>query len=306
MPVLEGALLGLGSAVASGFGDLGGAVTSRRVGSWRTAGVIAPLTGLLLVSLFVASSARLPGEPILFLGAMASGLLGSLAYFSIFGSLRAGPISIVIPIIFAYGGLTVLLSILFLNEHPSPLSLLAAVIATGGIILLGVVPGGRAGVRLVGRGVAFAIVALLVISAISILATVVIRETGWLSFAAVARVTNATSVLAVLVILGERRRRRERARGSLDALDATSVPVRQAGWRIITLLLVLAVLDVAGVSLWLAGIQVGPTWLVGLTSSFGPLVGILGGVLLFRERPRPLQWSGVAMVLGGAVLLAVA
>jgi hypothetical protein len=138
------------------------------------------------------------------------------------------------------------------------------------------------------------------------LATVVIRQTGWLPFAAVARVTNASSVLAVLVILGERRRRRERARGSPDAVDVTSVPVRQAGWRIITLLLVLAVLDVAGVSLWLAGIQVGPTWLVGLTSSFAPLVGILGGVLLFRERPRRLQWVGVAMVLGGGVLLAVA
>jgi drug/metabolite transporter (DMT)-like permease len=69
--------------------------------------------------------------------------------------------------------------------------------------------------------------------------------------------------------------------------------------------LVLAALDVAGVSLWLAGLQVGPTWLVGLTSSFAPLVGILGGVTLFRERPRPLQWAGVAMVLGGGVLLAV-
>jgi drug/metabolite transporter (DMT)-like permease len=51
---------------------------------------------------------------------------------------------------------------------------------------------------------------------------------------------------------------------------------------------------------------VGPTWLVALTGSFAPLVGIIGGLTLFHERPRRLQWVGVAMVLGSGVLLAIA
>jgi drug/metabolite transporter (DMT)-like permease len=280
-------------------------VASRRVGSTRAPGVIVPTTALLIVAIFLASRASLPAEPIAFLGAMLSGLLGSLLYFAVYAALRAGPISLVIPIIFAYGGLTVLLSMLLLNEQPSALNLLAALVATCGIVLSGVVLGGTSRVRLVGRGVAAALMAVVLAASISILATVVVRQTGWVPFAVVARVTNAISVVAVLLVLAERRRRRELERGSPDAVDATSVPLRQAGWRIILLLFVLAALDVATVSLWLAGLQVGPTWLVALTGSFAPLVGILGGLTLFHERPRRLQWAGVAMVLGSGVLLAV-
>lgn len=262
-----------------------------------------PTTCLIIVAIFVLTGASLPTHPLVLLGAMTSGLLGSLVYFSAYAALRAGPVSIVVPIIFGYGGLTVLASILLLEEHPSPVSLLAAVVATCGIVLAGVRLGGTGRARLVGRGVAYALVALIGITGVTIVSTLVIRQVGWLPSFTVARVTNTVVVGSTLLLLGQRRRRREQSQGYLDPTDTTSVPIRSAGWRIVALLLVLGALDVTDVSLFLAGLQVGPTWLVGLTSSFAPLVGIVGGVTLFRERPSRTQWLGIGLVVAGGLLL---
>jgi drug/metabolite transporter (DMT)-like permease len=71
------------------------------------------------------------------------------------------------------------------------------------------------------------------------------------------------------------------------------------------MLLVISTLEIVAVCCFFAGIAVGPTWLISLTSSFGPLVVVGGGLLLFRERPRRVQWAGVAMVLASAIVLSV-
>ena len=232
---IGGGLLGLASAAAGGFGDLGGAVASRRVGSRRTTGVVVPITCLLVVATFLVTGGVLPTHPLLLIGAMASGLIGSMVYFAAYAALRAGPVTIVVPVIFAYGGLTVLLSILVLGERPGPLSLVAAIGATIGVILLGVIVGGTGCARLVGRGVAYALVALVGIATIAIIGTLVIRQTGWLPSFAIARTTNTVIVLTTLLIL-EARRRRRIGRHEAEGGEVGSTPLRQAGWRILALL----------------------------------------------------------------------
>lgn len=306
MIIPDAALFGLGAAAVGGLGDLGGAIATRRVGSTRTTGVVVPATCLIIVTIFLATGALVPTDPAVLLGSVLSGLLGSVVYFSAFAALRAGPITVVVPIIFAYGGLTVFFSIVFLNEQPSTWNVIAAIVATIGVALTGIVVGGSHNVRVVSRGVGYALVALMGIALIAIVGTLVVRQVGWLPSFTVARVTNTIIVISALVALGRWRRRRETSRGTPEPVDATSVPLQRAGRRVLGLLLVLAALDVVGVSLFLAGLQVGPTWLVALTSSFAPLVGIIGGLTLFRERPQPLQWLGIGLVLGSALILAIA
>jgi drug/metabolite transporter (DMT)-like permease len=41
---------------------------------------------------------------------------------------------------------------------------------------------------------------------------------------------------------------------------------------------------------------VAPVWLIGLLSSFAPAIGILGGLMLFGERPARRQWYGAAAI----------
>ena len=47
--------------------------------------------------------------------------------------------------------------------------------------------------------------------------------------------------------------------------------------------------------------EVAETWLVGLSSSFGPAVAVLVAVLFLGERLRPIQWIGI-VVLGAGML----
>lgn len=71
----------------------------------------------------------------------------------------------------------------------------------------------------------------------------------------------------------------------------------------IALGLAAGLLDVLGFSAFAIGLEVAPTWLIGLTSSFGPVVAVAAGVLLFGERPRAIQWAGLGLVLLSILLI---
>jgi drug/metabolite transporter (DMT)-like permease len=53
------------------------------------------------------------------------------------------------------------------------------------------------------------------------------------------------------------------------------------------------------------GLEVAPTWLVGLASSFGPVIAVVFAVRQLGEHLRPTQWAGLALLAGGVVVLAV-
>ena len=53
------------------------------------------------------------------------------------------------------------------------------------------------------------------------------------------------------------------------------------------------------------GLQVAPAWLVALASSLGPMVTVSAGVVLFGERPRGIQWAGIALVFAGIAFVAI-
>jgi drug/metabolite transporter (DMT)-like permease len=71
----------------------------------------------------------------------------------------------------------------------------------------------------------------------------------------------------------------------------------------IALGLAAGLLDVTGFIAFAIGLEIAPTWLIGLTSSFGPVVAVAAGVLLFGERPRAIQWAGLGLVLVSIVLI---
>ena len=64
--------------------------------------------------------------------------------------------------------------------------------------------------------------------------------------------------------------------------------------------------DLIGFVAYTIGLEVAPTWLVGLASSFGPALVVLIAVAFLGERLRPSQWLGLAMLAGGLLVLAVA
>ena len=64
-------------------------------------------------------------------------------------------------------------------------------------------------------------------------------------------------------------------------------------------------LDIVGFVAFAIGLEIAPTWIVGLASSFGPAVAVIVAVALWGERLRPSQWIGMAGIAAGLVAVAL-
>ena len=292
---VEGLLLGLTAALAWGLTDTIATVTSRRVGSLRT-GAGAQLTSVaVLAALLAASGGALPSDPGVVITSLACGATAAFAYLAFFTALRHGPISVVSPVVATYGGLTVVLSVLLLGEALGPLQAFGVGVATCGVLLVSITfAGGLRSARLVGPGVAYAIVALVAFAVVTVVLSGPIRAAGWLPAILLARIANAGSTW---LVLGASRR----FRPARPITARTRPPDRRA----FGLVAVVGLLDVGAFIAFAVGIEISQTWLIGITSSFGPVVAVAAGVLLFGERPRSVQWLGLGLVAASIFLIAL-
>jgi transporter family protein len=293
-----GLLLGLGAALAWGLTDVAGTYGGRRIGSLRAlAGAQATgVVALIALVMVVGGLDRVASMSVADLVLCAlMGLAAMGAYLSFFTALRMGPLAVVSPTVAAYGGLTVVLAILLRGETPTLVQVLGAALSTVGVVLVGLVTdGGLRSTRLVGRGVPLAVIALVLFAVLTIgLADPIIRN-GWLPVIVVSRAANAGACLALLAVVVT-----TRARWAAPLVATAGSPGRAAGFVVAA-----GALDLAGFVSYAVGLEVAETWLIGLASSFGPIVAVLVGLGLLGERLRPSQWLGLALV--GAGLVAVA
>jgi len=295
MPI--GLVLGLLASLAWGVTDLAGALAARRLGSVGVlAGTqitsLAILVAIALANTSLLSTSALPG----FAAGLGLGVVAAVAYLSFYTALRIGPISVVSPVVAAYGGLTVVLAVIFRGESLGPVQALGALIATTGIVLTGLVLDGRA-TRLVGRGVGIALITMVLFAVLTIALAAPIQEHGWLPVMLGSRLTNTLiGVLLLAAALRSPDGRLGPLLGPPDGLDR----------RAVALVLVAGVGDLLGFVAYTIGLEISLTWLVGLASSFGPAIAVLVAVAFLGERLRPSQWTGLAMLAGGLVVLALA
>ena len=294
-----GLLTGLAAAVSWGTLDVFSALASRRIGSLKVTTGLQLVGATLVLLLAFSSGTTFPTDPFVIVGGMFVGLAGAGAYLAYFTGLRIGPIAVVSGVVAAYGGLTVVLAVVVRGESLTLLQAVGASSATIGVILTGVAfDGSLRGTRLASPGVGFAIIALVLFSAMSIGSDIVIDHGGWLQVLTVSRTANAILSVAILglvmtafrgpaepLLVGES--------GADGALDR----------RVIALVLLAGLLDVSGLIAFMYGLEHAPTWLVGLASSFGPAITIIVAVAFLGERLRPVQWVGLAFVLVGLIVI---
>jgi drug/metabolite transporter (DMT)-like permease len=295
---------GLIAALCWGSTDVLATIGGRRLGSLPVVAIAQVASLLVVVILAIAQGSGLPSDPgalaaSLFFGAVAAG-----AYLSFFTALRIGPLAVVSPVVAAYGGLTVVAAVVIRNESLTLLQALGAALATAGVVLTGVVfEGGWRGTRIVGRGVVFSLIAMLLFTVLTVGLATPIRAAGWLPVVLGSRLANAATVWIVLVVVVVLRSPRtsllltgspteERGTASTPARAATSAGL--AG-----------LLDVIGTVAFAIGLAVAPTWIVGLASSFGPAVAVIVAVVLWGERLRPSQWLGLAGIAAGLIAVAL-
>ena len=154
-----GLLTGLTAALFWGTLDVITALGSRVIGSLRVTAGMQSVTAVLFVAIFLLTGATLPTDPPSFGLAALLGLIGAGAYLSYFTGLQFGPIAVVSGMVAAFGGLTVVLSVVLRGESLSPLQAVGATIATVGVLLTALAfdgglrgdPVRRSGRRLRGR-----------------------------------------------------------------------------------------------------------------------------------------------------------
>ncbi len=280
------------AAVAWGFTDTLAAFATRRAGSLRTTAGAQLASLVLLALLLVATGTALPSDPADVIVALGCGLLSAVAYLAFFTALRHGPISVVSPVVSMYGGLTVVLSLLFLGESLAPVQAIGVIIATTGVVLTAIVfDGGWRGARPVGPGVAYALAALVAFAVVTVALSGPIRSAGWLPVLLLSRAANAATVWLLLGVSRRRTPGSAAARGHL--IDR----------RAVALIVGVGLLDLGGFIVFAVGLEIAPTWLIGIASSFGPVIAVTAGISLFGERPRPIQWLGLGFVAASVFLI---
>ena len=158
-----------------GHPDLFSALASRRVGSLRVTTGMQVVGALLIWTAALATGTRMPGDPFVLVGGSLVGLAGAGAYLSYFTGLRIGPIAVVSGMVAAYGGLTVVLAVVFRGETLTPFQALGATVATVGVVLTGLSFGhGIRGTRFASPGVVFAVVALILFATMTIGSDIVV------------------------------------------------------------------------------------------------------------------------------------
>jgi drug/metabolite transporter (DMT)-like permease len=285
------------AALCWGSTDVMGTIGGRRLGSLPVIAIAQASS--LAVTAVVALGLRLqlPSDPFVLLLAGVFGVVAAGAYLSFFTALRIGPLAVVSPVVAAYGGLTVLLAVLVRGETLHPIQALGAMLATAGVVLTGIVfDGGWRGTRIVGRGVLFSLVAMFLFAVLTVGLATPIRIAGWLPVLLASRVANALTIWTVLVVVVV-----ARPRGSETLLATTAGRTNRA----VLAAVAAGVLDIVGFVAFAIGLERAPTWIVGLASSFGPVVAVIVAVVLWGERLRASQWVGLAGIAAGLVAVAL-
>jgi len=130
-----GLLTGLTAALFWGSLDVITALGSRVIGSLRVTAGMQAVTAVAFLAIFLVTGATLPTEPRELGLAALLGLVGAGAYLSYFTGLQFGPIAVVSGMVAAFGGLTVVLSVVLRGASLSLLQAAGATIATAGVLL---------------------------------------------------------------------------------------------------------------------------------------------------------------------------
>jgi drug/metabolite transporter (DMT)-like permease len=293
--------LGLLSAALWGGTDLITTYVGRRIGSLRVV-VIAVSTSLVLAGGVAIARGLLTQDldPLIVAATLAMGVGAGISYIAVFTAFRLGPLSVVSPTISAYGALSAFIAALFLGEQLTPANIGGVVAVGTGIALLGLRTTGSGRDRrasLASPGVAFALVGLIFFAVITVLLTIPIKAFGWSTAITLSRIGNFATVWTILLIVRAKRTSLPKW-GRTDLLGEGHRLTRGG----ILLAALVGLGDTVAFFVFAAALEVGPTWAVSLLSSLGPIIVVLGGYLVYKERLRAPQLLGLGAILLGIIL----
>ena len=284
--VIESLAFGLLAAIGWGASDFAAALVTKRIGGLRTVfwvhvGSVALSSTYLLVANDLREVGAGQWAEMAAISALAFG-----TYIFFYRALQIGPIAIVTPIIGANAVVVILLAVALAGERLSGIQLAAMPAVIGGVALVSVDLRNLKSRRgLVGQGVLFAIVTMLCLGSWQYLISLASRELGWFLPVFLTRMLTLAMVAPALAV-------------------TRTVPWRTLSLTLLGGALFVALLETLGLFAFARGAEVGVISIVAASATIYPVLPILGGLVLFRERIAPNQWVGLAAAMAGLMLLA--
>jgi drug/metabolite transporter (DMT)-like permease len=269
------AALALAAAASWGVGDFLGGLKSRSLSPIAILIVAQPI-GLTLLAIWVAARGEgPPGSSVLW--ACLASVLGTTGLVAFYRGMAAGALSIVAPIAGAGAAIPVIWG-LTRGDHPSGLQELGFVAAFAGVILASFER--RPQATRVAAGAGWAVIAMLAFGAYYIpMHAASHGDFLWAAF--VFRLTSTTLIACAWLVLRPRRARR------------ADLPVLAS----------IGVLDTGGNVFFAAASSRGLVSVVSVLASLYPVVTVLLARAVLHERVHRSQELGIALALGGIVLI---
>ena len=282
--VLTSVIFGLISAIALGTADVAAAAVVRRLGVLRTT-FLSHFCSIAIITTYLFVAWDL-GVISLTQWAQLAGLsvLGATVTVAFYRALQLGPVAVVSPVTSAYAVVVVLLAVAFVGERLSAGQTVAVAATIGGVALASINIGDMRSGRGIGPGVLIALVITVGIGVWIYSIGVLAKEIGWFLPIYVSR-------LFTLAMLGP-----------------ASAIRRDWPWQRLTVplalgVVVVGVLETGSLLAFARGAEIGVISIVAAASTTYPIVPILGGLVVFRERLGATQFVGLAIVVAGLVML---
>jgi uncharacterized membrane protein len=285
-------IYGLLAAIGWGTTDFLGAVSGRRMGA-LPALAVSQLVGIIgATTLFFVHSGGLGSLHGLGWFLVANGVIAMVAYSVHYHALELGPVAVVSPVGAGYAVVGFALAVLLLpNEHPGAAAVLGGLITIGGVFLVSAnLPLLRAGLHERPPGLWWAVGSAVGFGVAGFILGVIAKDSN--DWVATLFTTRVVLVLAYLPLLYARRRTFHKFAG---ATAAAYVAAAAAG-----------AFDLMGVASYSAGATRGFLSVVLAASAVFPAIAVALSVVFLKERLVLNQYIGIAVVIGGLLLLALA
>ncbi|NJK80024.1 MAG: DMT family transporter [Chloroflexaceae bacterium] len=279
----EAIVFGLASAIGWGSSDF---FVTRAI---RTLGVLQLLLYLEILGVvsIVAILAVQPAIPNNSLDAWALAivltLLQTAGVLTLYQAYKVGTLSIAAPVASGYAVVTLVLAIGVTGEQPSALALGGAIATVLGVMLVSVVRGETGSTSLAGIPAALAAALFFGVYAWSV--EFIIPSLGVFWPVLINRLVD-------VVLIG----------GLLLVRRAQFIQPSRAMWRSIALASLLSLVALVSFNI---GVSTADTAIVTPLSSLASAVTVLMAWAILRDRLSALQWSGVAIIIMGVVLVGV-
>ena len=276
--VLPSVLFGLAFATGIGVADVISAGLTRALGVLRTVFLLQMfgVVGMLVFALFTSQLESISANDLLLMAGLT--VLVVFFYLGFYKALQLGPIALVGPIVAAHSPVVVVLAVIFLGERISEWQIAAIVAVVFGVVMASVdVPALRSGRKVIGLGVGLAIGVSIAAGFWQFAIAAVSKEMGWFAPVFLTRVFMVCILIPVVVI------RREQPWVGLNRKLAAAI-------------IVVAALETLSLLAFTRGSEIGIVSIVAAASTAYPVIPIIGGIVLFKERLSPIQFGGLFVV----------